>query len=343
MAIIRVEKNKENPYVTINKTALNDTKLSFKAKGIFAYLMSRPDDWKCQVNDLKNHAKDGRDSIYAGLKELREHGYMIKRPIKNEKNIIVEWEEVLYETPQEEAKEIFKTQQETNEKATLKRAETMRKKKNKDPLTENPDMVAKDEESTYGKSGNGKSESGKSGNIINNKILNTDLLTNEISSSSSKEEQFNYLLNLYSEHYGVITNGRKRKLYNYFAESDFNFEFMKGLIEYITDQRATKHSYFDKTIEALFEKGIKSLDGFVKSIQDHYKNLKNNNSKPQNQNNNSKNNKTKSKASNFTRIPSREYNYEILERRLLGEKVEDLAKEYGITVEEVIDMSQPIY
>ena len=34
--IIRVAKNKDNPYVMMNKAGLNDSRLSFKAKGILA-------------------------------------------------------------------------------------------------------------------------------------------------------------------------------------------------------------------------------------------------------------------------------------------------------------------
>lgn len=259
MAIIRINKDKENPYVMLNKTALNDDKLSWKAKGIFAYLMSKPDDWVCKVEDLKKHAKDGADSVKAGLRELREHGYMIKRPIRDNKNVIVEWEEALFETPQDEAKKIFEEQE-------ARRKISLEKRRNK--ATNGKSVNG--EKAINGKSTSGNSSSGKPTFIINNKLLNTDLPTNEIS-CSSKEDQFNYLINLYSEHYGVITNGRKRKLYNYFTECDFNFEFMKALIEYVTDQRATKHSYFDNTIESLFKKGIKTLEGFVKSIQDHYK------------------------------------------------------------------------
>jgi len=41
--IIRVEKNKN--YSVVNNTVLRDTKISWKAKGIMAYMLSKPDDW----------------------------------------------------------------------------------------------------------------------------------------------------------------------------------------------------------------------------------------------------------------------------------------------------------
>lgn len=128
MSTIRVEKNKDNPYVVINKIGLNDENLSWKAKGILGYLLSKPDDWKCQIKDLIKHSKDKRDATYSGLRELRENGYMIKRPIKDNKGKIIEWEEIIYEVPNEEAKQIY-----IEQSLKLKR----KKKSTKDSSTSN--------------------------------------------------------------------------------------------------------------------------------------------------------------------------------------------------------------
>lgn len=76
MAIIRVQKNQN--YTTINNTALKDTRLSFKAKGLMAYMLSVPDDWKFYQSELTNRATDGVASIRSGLKELEKHGYLVR-------------------------------------------------------------------------------------------------------------------------------------------------------------------------------------------------------------------------------------------------------------------------
>lgn len=78
MAIIRVLKDKNNPYVMIDKTCLQDKMLSWKAKGLHTYLMSLPNDWKIYIEDLKNRSKDGRDATSNILRELIAKGY-IKR------------------------------------------------------------------------------------------------------------------------------------------------------------------------------------------------------------------------------------------------------------------------
>lgn len=98
MAIIRVQKN-EN-YTTINNTALKDTRLSFKAKGLMAYMLSVPDDWKFYQSELTNRAADGVSSIRSGLKELEKYGYLVRyqdRDSKTGEFAEIIWD--LYEVP----------------------------------------------------------------------------------------------------------------------------------------------------------------------------------------------------------------------------------------------------
>ena len=98
--IIRVRRCPNN-FVTMDKTFLEDTRLSFKAKGILAYLLSKPDNWKVIVGNLVNYAADGKASVYAGLKELKECGYYQKVPVRDEKGRrIIRWESTIYENPE---------------------------------------------------------------------------------------------------------------------------------------------------------------------------------------------------------------------------------------------------
>lgn len=78
MTIIRIEHNKNNPYVILNRSALEDENLSWAAKGLWAYLMSRPDDWNISVAHLSSIYEDkggGERAIYSILKELIKNGY----------------------------------------------------------------------------------------------------------------------------------------------------------------------------------------------------------------------------------------------------------------------------
>jgi len=63
-------------FVTINQDAVEDLRLSWAARGLLGYLLSRPDDWKVLIKDLQRRGELGRDGIYKLLRELRETGYV---------------------------------------------------------------------------------------------------------------------------------------------------------------------------------------------------------------------------------------------------------------------------
>lgn len=83
MTIFRVEHRKN--YTVINNYICTDKKLSWKAKGIWLYAFSRPDDWSFHLSDLVNQSTDGITSVRAGLQELEDAGYL-KREQKRENN-----------------------------------------------------------------------------------------------------------------------------------------------------------------------------------------------------------------------------------------------------------------
>jgi len=74
MTIIRVHRKEKDFFVAKNE-AMNSTKLSFKAKGLWAYAMSRPDDWTFSVAHLVKVSKDKEKAIYSALRELITAGY----------------------------------------------------------------------------------------------------------------------------------------------------------------------------------------------------------------------------------------------------------------------------
>lgn len=98
-SIFRVQKDKDNPYIMLNKGFLNNPNMSWKAKGLLAYLLSLPDDWKIHEKEVITHSKDGRDSYRKALKELINLGYVYREKIKNKKG---KWEVsnyCVYEVP----------------------------------------------------------------------------------------------------------------------------------------------------------------------------------------------------------------------------------------------------
>lgn len=97
MSIIKIRKQKN--FSIISNIPLNDKSISFKAKGIWAYLMSKPEDWEVRVSNLINTSTEGRDAIYSGIKELVEAGYMNKIQHRDESGKMTGIEYQVFEDP----------------------------------------------------------------------------------------------------------------------------------------------------------------------------------------------------------------------------------------------------
>ena len=77
MATIRRPK-RLTPFVQIDKRPLQNAALSWRARGLLAYLLSLPDNWTIRKTELQKHATDGRDATNAAFKELQKHGHIIQ-------------------------------------------------------------------------------------------------------------------------------------------------------------------------------------------------------------------------------------------------------------------------
>jgi hypothetical protein len=80
--IIRSEK--KGNFTIIDNGAFTDSNLSWKAKGILAYLLTKPNNWELIVNDLLNHTTDGKTATYSGIDELVSQGYIVKHQIRDD-------------------------------------------------------------------------------------------------------------------------------------------------------------------------------------------------------------------------------------------------------------------
>ncbi|MCC5422470.1 helix-turn-helix domain-containing protein [Clostridium botulinum] len=101
MAVFRVIKDKENPYVMLNKYFVYDGRLSLKAKGLMSYFLSRPDNWEFYSSEIEKNCKDGEKAIRTAIKELETNGY-IERLLKRDSNgkLIGGYDYTIYEIPQ---------------------------------------------------------------------------------------------------------------------------------------------------------------------------------------------------------------------------------------------------
>ena len=73
--------------------------LSWKAKGLFLYLCSRPPGWQTCIADLIKRSTDGRDAVLSGLGELVAMRYLERRKVRDAKGVFITTEYTIHEEP----------------------------------------------------------------------------------------------------------------------------------------------------------------------------------------------------------------------------------------------------
>lgn len=137
MGVFRVEKTKN--YTVMSNYHFRDKRLSFKAKGLLSFMLSLPEDWDYSVQGLITTAKDGRDSVTSGLKELEHYGYLKREPIR-EKGIIKDWNYIIFEQPSSKDTENNEIEPDTENPKVENEPDTENPDTEK-PLTENPKQI----------------------------------------------------------------------------------------------------------------------------------------------------------------------------------------------------------
>jgi Helix-turn-helix domain len=74
----------DSHFTILSNDVLRDQRLSFRARGLLASILSRPDNWSTNAESLARESKEGRNSILTALKELEDNGYLVRRKYQNE-------------------------------------------------------------------------------------------------------------------------------------------------------------------------------------------------------------------------------------------------------------------
>ncbi|MFB6555005.1 hypothetical protein [Streptomyces sp. NPDC056405] len=69
-------------FTQIANGLFRDSRLSYKAKGIFGYVSTHRSGWQVTIAGLVRLGPDGREAVRAGLKELQEHGYLVRERLR---------------------------------------------------------------------------------------------------------------------------------------------------------------------------------------------------------------------------------------------------------------------
>ena len=292
MAIVKIIK-RENPYIQIDKTGINDNKLSWGASGLLTYLIGRPEDWNISLNHLATvKDKDKKDKTRGYLNELREFGYCHYFEVRKSGKIIenfylvfevpTKYEEILenlVEVPENctvHYKEISKLKKEKEAKKTLDNKEIspqLEKPISAIPTSVNPTLLIKE----YTKERN-------TNNRTTTKDIKNDLEKDKKISSSYDfldKNIFNLLNNATKKNIRKnikdLTEEKFEKIYNLTIEcikqgkgQNFNAVLYKGLNN---EWEYTTYNIKTEELKLLDENKRKWLSYFAGIISD--KNLKN--------------------------------------------------------------------
>ncbi|MCD3217802.1 DnaD domain protein [Clostridium botulinum C] len=269
MAVFRVNKDKENPYMMINKSFIYDARLSLKSKGLMAYFLSRPDDWEFYQTEIKKHTTDKDRAISNAIQELINCGY-IKRSSKRGEHGKFKggYEYEVYETP---------TDIESSPK--LQNAESAKRQ-------------------------NGEMPNRQKSILLNNEsLLNNDFkLSNKFNNNKKEDNPLQVYMNNIFPTPGAIDI----EIINSWTEK-LGADIVVYAINIATKANARRLNYIEKILMDWERNRITTLE----QAQAYTSNRSN---KKKTSNVNTK----KEKVDSFNNYEQRSYNYEDLEKKLLG-------------------------
>ena len=224
MAVFRI--NKTRDYTVMSNHHLRNTSLSLKAKGLLSLMLSLPDNWDYTTKGLASICKDGIDSICSAVKELEQHGYIVRERVRNDKGQLTTIEYTILEQPETALPE-------------------QEKPKRENPVLDNP---------VLGNPEQGCPEQEKPAqlntNISNKDLLNTDESTTYPIKSHQKEGR------------AAQKRGRDKMGYD---EMDAYRDLIKENIEYdiLTVKLKQNISMLDEIVDLLTETVCTNKDSLV--------------------------------------------------------------------------------
>lgn len=217
------KKRRENPFVMVDKNIIYDKRISWKAKGLMTYLLSRPDGWTFYLDEITNNSTDGRDGVRTGLNELEKYGYLVRIKTRNKDGLFsgMIWE--IYEEPFEDPESSpEEDKKEQGKKPTNQNSDSKNKPNATKPL--DIGIPTRNGFSDFGKSDVGKTDVGKT-TTTNIDSTNKDNINNNNNNIDNvvEEEKVNEIL----RENGIYINSSAGKqaisiLSNSFTEPQIN-------------------------------------------------------------------------------------------------------------------------
>lgn len=95
----KVTRVKNDNYTTISNVFLRNDKLSLKAKGLLATILSLPETWDFSIKGICSIVKEGTTAVYSAIDELKTYGYCIVETLRDEKGRVIGNDYTFFENP----------------------------------------------------------------------------------------------------------------------------------------------------------------------------------------------------------------------------------------------------
>ena len=81
MPIVRSRHTFDDHFTQIPNAWLRDSRVSFKARGLLALIMSHRSGWNISIQSLADNNQEGKDSIRSAIRELEDAGYLTRSQV----------------------------------------------------------------------------------------------------------------------------------------------------------------------------------------------------------------------------------------------------------------------
>jgi hypothetical protein len=162
-----IRTHKARNFTTVSNSMACDKSLSWEARGLLLYLLSRPDGWEVQRGDLINQSPAGRDKVQGILRELESAGYLVR------------WKERVQGGKFAWRSEIFESQEDCAQ---------WRSENDHDGYSGHGTMTGKtvDGQTVDGRTVDGRTVDGKPGHLLNTDSTKTELVKTDQSKTEIK-------------------------------------------------------------------------------------------------------------------------------------------------------------
>lgn len=83
--IERAPKDRDNPYGMLRRATFDGSPLTFEERGVLAYILMKPDNWRANIKDLMREGDIGRNKTYLVIKKIIDKGYAERIEHRDEK------------------------------------------------------------------------------------------------------------------------------------------------------------------------------------------------------------------------------------------------------------------